>query len=330
MRVVVNSQALAGELRMANKIAPTKPAIAILGHVLLTAADGQLSLNTTDSELGLATRCEAQVAVPGALTLPVTKLLSLVEQFPDADVTFTAERAAVTVQCASFKSRLQMLSADDFPVQPEVEGLTRVMPAATLRALYERVRYAVNVNSQQHILRGVLVTVRAGGVALIALDGKRLAMAASTGQVAPDGDIALPASTLDALKEHLTEGTVSMTIGQRNAFFEAGGRLLISRLNEGKYPAYERIIPKSNSLVVTMERMSARMAFKRVSLVSEDNRATYVNLEPGRMTLSSAAPGLGSARSSGASAALTPCGLPAGMSHQGGANSAARYRPMVL
>ena len=82
-------------LDVKHKIAPTKPAIAILGHVLLTAADGQLSLYTTDSELGLATRCEAQVAVPGALTLPVTKLLSLVEQFPDADVTFTAERAAL-------------------------------------------------------------------------------------------------------------------------------------------------------------------------------------------------------------------------------------------
>ncbi len=292
MNLTVNSQALATELRLIAQIVPSKPAIAILSHVLLTADDA-LGLWATDLEVGLNATCRATVHEPGSLALPAAKLLALVEQFVDGDVTLATEGRMVTIRCGAFKGRLQAMPTDDFPSQPEAEGPTSVVDGDDLRGIIVKTRYAVNAGGSRHILKGALLKLTSAGAAMVATDAKRLAMA-TTASRGPDVLVIVPAKALDALTSHLA-GDCELTVGPKHLFFASNGRTLTSRTIDGTFPAYERIIPTDNQVVLEVDRAALSAALRRVNLVSEQNQAVYFAATTGQLTLSSSSVEVGSA-----------------------------------
>lgn len=292
MHVRVNSQLLATELRLLSKIVPTKPAIAILSHALLTA-DDDINLWATDLEVGLRCRCLAQVDEPGSVVLPVRKLLALVEQFEDGDVVISVEKHVITVQCRAFTSRLQALPADDFPMQPEVSGQSGIIAGAALLQLIARTRYAVDATSSKYVLKGALLTLAGQGAIMVATDGMRLALA-TAGMAGLDARVVVPAKTLDVLVGHM-DGDCEVTLGDQHMFFSSAGRLLVSRMIDGEFPKYERIIPHDNGLLLTVDRLTLAAALRRVNIVSEVNRAVYFDVRPGQLSLSSSSVEVGSA-----------------------------------
>lgn len=292
MIVTVNSQLLAVELRLLNRVVPTKPAIAILSYALLRADEG-LHLYATDLEVGLSTDCSAQVSMPGAAALPVAKLLSLVEQFPDGDVVIKAEKSQVTVQCGAFKSRLQAMPVDDFPRPPQPEGPACTLNGDAFRKLIARARYAVNDAGGKYILKGALLTLRENVGAMAATDGKRLALSTMHRSGSHDVRTVIPAKAMDAVAG--SDGDVELTVTPRHLFFASGGRLLVSRTIDGEFPKYEKIIPLSNDKLVNVDRQALASALRRVNLVAEDNRAVYFNLSEDLLELSSSSAEVGSA-----------------------------------
>lgn len=293
MIVTVNSQLLAAELRRLNKIVPTKPAIAILSHAIIATDAFGLQFYATDLELALTTQCNAQAELAGRVALPVARLLSLVEQFTDADVVIEADGTKAAVRCGAFKGRLQVMPVADFPTPAAVEGDGSELDAAVLRSLIARTRYAINASSSKHVLQGALLTLQGGGVAMVATDAKRLALA-TAGRTGIDQRFVVPAKALDVLSS-LDDGSVMVTVGPRHLHFRQGDRLLTSRMLEGAFPAYERIIPRANDKLVEVERATLTAALKRIILVTEDNGAVYFNIEPGLLTLTAASAEIGSA-----------------------------------
>ena len=125
--------------------------------------------------------------------------------------------------------------------------------------------------------------------AMVATDSKRLALATAS-RTGADANVIIPAKTLDMIGD-----ATEMTIGERHLFFTSGDRTLVSRTLDGQFPAYERIIPRDNGLIVVVSRQALMAALKRVVLVSEDNKATYLNMSSGLIELSSASAEVGSA-----------------------------------
>ena len=292
MIATVNSQVLAAELRLINRIVPSKPAIQILSHVLLKADDG-LGFYATDLEIGLATSCGAQVALPGKVVASAAKLLALVEQCPDADVHLALEKGGIVVKCGAFRSVLQTMPVEDFPVPPSPDGTSWSLDGEGLRHLIRCTRYAINTVATKFVLQGALLTLNGTTAAMVATDGKRLALITMV-RSGSDLQAVVPVKALDMLST-LTGPQVELIVGKRHLFFVAGKTLLISRMLEGQFPAYERIIPRSNMYFITVDKGALASALRRVNLLSEETQAVYFNLEPSTLNLSSFSAGIGNA-----------------------------------
>lgn len=293
MNITVNSQSLVTELRLLNKIVPSKPTIAILSHVLMSADRG-LTLHATDLEVGLITPCAATVHETGIVALPAVKLLALVEQFPNADVSIVLEKGKAVVRCGAFTTRLQVVPVDEFPALTPVQGTMNVLPSDGLRRLIAKTRYAITEMGSKYILKGGLMTLAGQAAALAATDSKRLALV-TIGRTGSDASAVIPAKTLDAIVALLGDGDVEMTVGPQHLFFRFGARLLISRTIDGKFPAYERIIPKQNVNRVTVDKNGLAAALRRITLVSDENQAVYFTVANDALMLSTSSAEVGSA-----------------------------------
>ena len=300
MNITVNSQALAIELRLLNKVVPSKPAIHILSHVLFEAGGSGLEAYATDLELGLSTRCDAEVHSPGRMAIPAARLLALVEQFPDGDVSIALEDVSkgrsVSIKCGNFNSKLQALSADDFPKPPAVEGQNCRLDAAGLRELIAQTRYAINATSQKSILQGALLSIEGPVAVMVGTDTKRVALAT----MACDGNevkvrVIVPAKTLDALATQPADDEMLMTVGPKHLFFQSGDRTLTSRMLEGVFPDYAKVVPRGNDKMIDVNRSVLAAALRRVKLVCEDTLAVKFIVEGKTLRLMASSAEVGAA-----------------------------------
>lgn len=295
MNITINSQILAAELRLLNKVVPTKPAIAILSHALLDAGPEGITAHATDVEVALTSPVQGHVDEPGQAAVPVAKLLAMVEQFTDGNVLLTSDGKQLGVACGAFRGRLQALPVEDFPPMPSVDGRSATIDAASLRSLIAKTRHALNASGGKNVLKGALLQFAGPVAAMVTTDGGRLAMSTTTTQRSGDDlEVIVPVKALDVLSGGSDEGELTLTAGDRHLFFALGDRLLTSRKLEGRFPAYDRIVPRDNDLTILADRATLTAALRRVILTAEENQAVYVSIADGKMNLTSASVGIGS------------------------------------
>lgn len=293
MNITVNSTALVQELRLLNHVVPAKPTLPILGNLLLRAEMETLTFSATDLEVSFKTSCRASVTEPGAMTIPAKRLLDLVEQMPDGDVQIVADKSFVRILSGAFKSRLQTMPVDDYPSLPLAEGERSSFSTSQLHTMIHRVRYAIS-DKTKYMISGALLTVDKA-TALVATDGKRLAIAAAPLTPGPKRNVTLPSATLDALLALFTDEQLEFSHSARHLFFQTGDRLLVSRMIDGDFPKYERIIPKHNDKRAVIDRTQFMAALKRVSLLSEQNQAVFLSFEPSALHMTSSSADAGEA-----------------------------------
>lgn len=294
MDLLINSQLLAAELRLLNKIVASKPALPILGNVLLRA-DQHLSFSTTDLEVGLSTQCAATITTPGTITLPVKKLLDIIEQLPSADVHIVVDNHQVRLSSGAFKSRLQSMPVADFPSFPTVEGTSVSLPAKALRTLIDKTRYAIADTTQKFVVNGALLSLADATMAMVTTDGKRLSISTTARAAGSNTSALLPSKTLDTLLSYLTDGDVEFSQSDHHLFFQVGDRVLFSRMLDGQFPKYDRIVPRDHPHKAVIDRSMLTAAIKRVGLVSGDNKAAYFSFAPSSLSLSTNSAEIGDA-----------------------------------
>ncbi len=307
MELVVRKNDLLRELQLFQGIVERKNTIPILANVLMEARGDEVRLLATDLEVGLRSKCAASVSKGGALTLPAKKFYEIVKALPETDVRIEEDKGGVKVAADRFDSRMQTLPLEDFPTVPEGPGReSAVLPRAGLREMIAKTQFAITGEDTRYFLNGALLVLKDDQMSLVATDGHRLALV-STKRVLPDGEksvgeavrIILPKKTLLELARLLGEGEhdVRDERGENHLFFDVGGRVLISRMIEGQFPAYERVIPKGNDKRVEIERERITSAIRRVALLSnERSRAVKLRLEDGRAEVTSQSPEFGEAR----------------------------------
>jgi DNA polymerase-3 subunit beta len=306
MELVVRKNDLLRELQLFQGIVERKNTIPILANVLLDAKSDEVRLLATDLEVALRSRCKASVSKPGSLTLPAKKLYEIVKSLPETDIRITEDKNGVKVAADRFDSRMQTLPREDFPTLPESAGRSKVaLPPAALKEMVAKTQFAITGEDTRFFLNGALFVLRADTMSLVATDGHRLALVNVTrdGKAGKDKDdtevkAILPKKTLGELARLLAEGEseINYERGENHLFFNVGDRVLISRMIDGQFPAYERVIPKGNDKHIEFERDRLTNAVRRVALLSnERSRAVKFQIDKGKVDVTSSSPDLGEA-----------------------------------
>ena len=318
MELVVRKTDLLRELQLFQGIVERKNTIPILANVLLEANGSEVKMLATDLEVGLRSKCPATVSKSGSLTLPAKKLYEIVKALPETDVRIEEDKGGVKVAADRFDSRMQTLPREDFPTLPESSGtLNATLPREALRQMISKTQFAITGEDTRYFLNGALFLLRPESLGLVSTDGHRLAHIVVSRDAAKDdakekrspkvakvdGDevrVILPRKTLLELGRLLAEGgdgDIQYERGENHLFFGVGERLLISRMIDGQFPAFERVIPKNNDKHVEFDRDRLTSAVKRVALLSnERSRAVKFQIDKGRVEIASSSPEFGEAK----------------------------------
>ncbi len=307
MELVVRKTDLLRELQLFQGIVERKNTIPILANVLIEATGDEVKLLATDLEVGLRSRCAAAVSKGGSLTLPAKKLYEIVKALPETDVRIEEDRNGVKVAADRFDSRMQTLPREDFPSLPEGTGsYSASLRRDVLKHMVAKTQFAITGEDTRYFLNGALFILRPDSMSLVSTDGHRLALITvprgeSVRRGKPDEEVRviLPRKTLLELGRLLAEGEgdIQYERGENHLFFDIGGRLLISRMIDGQFPAFERVIPKSNDKRVEFDRDRLTNAVKRVALLSnERSRAVKFQMDKGKVEIASSSPEFGEAK----------------------------------
>ncbi|MBW8713518.1 MAG: DNA polymerase III subunit beta [Acidobacteria bacterium] len=307
MELVVRKADLLRELQLFQGIVERKNTIPILANVLIEADGDQVKLLATDLEVGLRSRCQASVSKKGSLTLPAKKLYEIIKALPETDVRIEEDKTGVKVAADRFDSRMQTLPREDFPTLPDGTGTyTATLPRDVLKHMVAKTQFAITGEDTRYFLNGALFIQRPDSMSLVSTDGHRLALITvprdktqSKAKSSDEERVILPRKTLLELGRLLSEGDgdIQYERGENHLFFEVGGRLLISRMIDGQFPAFERVIPKGNDKRVEFDRDRLTSAVKRVALLSnERSRAVKFQVDKGKVEIASSSPEFGEAK----------------------------------
>jgi DNA polymerase III subunit beta len=305
MELVVRKNDLLRELQLFQGIVERKNTIPILANVLMDAKGDQVSFLATDLEVGLRSKCACTVTKAGALTLPAKKFFEIVKSLPETDIRIAEDKGGVKIAADRFDSRLQTLPREDFPTLPESGGTpTATLDRTAVKEMVAKTQFAITGEDTRYFLNGALFVLKNDGMSLVATDGHRLALVSvmrnGSGKAAAEENKAiLPKKTLGELGRLLSEGEgdIGYERGENHLFFQVGDRMLISRMIDGQFPAYERVIPKGNDKHIEFERDRLTNAVKRVALLSnERSRAVKIQIDKGKVDVTSSSPDLGEAK----------------------------------
>src|SRR3954468_3585793 len=304
MELVVRKSDLLRELQLFQGIVERKNTIPILANVLMEAKGDQVSFLATDLEVGLRSKCAATVTKAGSLTLPAKKFYEIVKSLPETDIRITEDKGGVKIAADRFDSRMQTLPREDFPTLPDAGGTpTAALERNAVREMVAKTQFAITGEDTRYFLNGALFVLKPEEMSLVATDGHRLALVSvvRNGKSKKDDEskAILPKKTLGELGRLLGEGDgdIGYERGENHLFFQVGDCMLISRMIDGQFPAYERVIPKGNDKHIEFERDRLTNAVKRVALLSnERSRAVKIQIDKGKVDVTSSSPDLGEAK----------------------------------
>lgn len=267
----------------------------ILANVLIRKAGGQIQLTTSDLEIQIRTTAELG-GDEGAFTTTVgaRKLVDILRTMP-ADQTVSLESSQNKLVLKGGKSRftLQSLPAEDFPLVQESANFGPVfsVPQKVLKDLLSQVSFSMAVHDIRYYLNGILFVAEGKQLSLVATDGHRLAFASATLDVeVPRQEVILPRKTVLEMQRLLSdaEGGIEMQFANNQAKFSFGGMEFVTKLVEGKFPDYNRVIPKGHKNTVTLGRAPLLASLQRTAiLTSEKFKGVRLNIEPGTLRIAS-------------------------------------------
>ena len=269
--------------------------VPILANVLIRKTGAQLQLTTSDLEIQIRTTAELD-GDNGNFTTTVgaRKLIDILRSMP-ADQTVSLESAQNKLILKGGKSRftLQTLPAEDFPLVQEAAsfGPTFSVPQKVLKELLAQVSFAMAVHDIRYYLNGILFVAEGKQLSLVATDGHRLAFSSATLDVeVPKQEVILPRKTVLEMQRLLSdaEGAIDMQFANNQAKFSFDGMEFVTKLVEGKFPVYNRVIPKNHKNIITLGRLPLLASLQRTAiLTSEKFKGVRLNIEPGTLRVAS-------------------------------------------
>jgi DNA polymerase III subunit beta len=286
---------LLGALQSVAGIVERRHTLPILANVLLRKNGADIEMTTSDLEIQVRTTAElGGDAGAFSTTVGARKLIDILRSLPsDQVVSLTAAQNKLTLQGGKSRFTLQTLPAEDFPLVNEAVdfGPTFGVPQKTLRLLIDQVHFAMAVHDIRYYLNGILFIAEGKTLTLVATDGHRLALAQATLDAeVPKQEVILPRKTVLELQRLLKdeETPIEMKFASNQAKFNFAGLEFSTKLVEGKFPDYNRVIPKNHKNAVTLGRAPLLSGLQRAAiLTSEKFKGVRMNFEPGLLSIAS-------------------------------------------
>ncbi|MBK5004672.1 MULTISPECIES: DNA polymerase III subunit beta [Pseudomonas] len=293
MHFTIQREALLKPLQLVAGVVERRQTLPVLSNVLLVVQGQQLSLTGTDLEVELVGRVQLEEpAEPGEITVPARKLMDICKSLPsDVLIDIKVDEQKLLVKAGRSRFTLSTLPANDFPTVEEGPGsLTCNLEQSKLRRLIERTSFAMAQQDVRYYLNGMLLEVSRNTLRAVSTDGHRLALCAMSAPIEQDDrhQVIVPRKGILELARLLTdpEGMVSIVLGQHHIRATTGEFTFTSKLVDGKFPDYERVLPKGGDKLVVGDRQALREAFSRTAILSNEKyRGIRLQLAAGQLKI---------------------------------------------
>ncbi|MFP8966960.1 DNA polymerase III subunit beta [Pokkaliibacter sp. CJK22405] len=291
MKFVISREALLKPLQLVAGVVERRQTLPVLSNVLLVAEADHLSLTGTDLEVELVGRAKLeQPSVAGSITVPARKLMDLCKSLPDGSmIEFEVQEQKLILRSGRSRFTLSTLPASEFPsVEDSPQAFELTLEQQQLKRLIERTSFAMAQQDVRYYLNGMLLEVVQGRVRSVSTDGHRLATCATDLDVSPPEKIQVivPRKGILELVRLISdpEQPARLLIGSNHLRAHVGDFVFTSKLVDGRFPDYERVVPRNGNKTLIADRQELRTVLQRAAILSNEKyRGVRLLLNPGQL-----------------------------------------------
>ena len=276
MKFSINRETLLKPLLLVSSVVESRQTKPVLSNVLMQVEQDSLQLTGSDTEVELTGRIalDAQPEEEGATTVPARKLLDICKSLPDnSEIHFKLEEGRLACRSGRSRFTLSTLPADSFPLsQEESADASFTVDQSSFRRLIDRTGFAMSQQDVRYYLNGMLIKVNGQSLTAVATDGHRLAVSSDVADTrcATEKQVIVPRKGILELARLFAEGdnTVTVSVGKNHICAQTGAYTFTSKLVDGRFPEYGRVIPRGGQNIMTADKQTLRQALSRAAILS--------------------------------------------------------------
>lgn len=292
MKTTIKREDILAPLQQVIGAVERRQTMAILGNVLFKSLDGDLTVTATDLEIEMVTGIETEAGEDFQTTIPARKLLDICKALPEGSIiNFNIDETRVSLVSGRSRFTLASLPAKDFPGLDDIEAQqTFSIPQKQLKTLFDKTAFAMAQQDVRYYLNGILMEISSSKIKLVATDGHRLALSeyeTETG-VVNDKQIIIPRKAVLELSRLLdtSDSPVRISLSQNHIRVEAGSLVFTSKLIDGKFPDYKRVIPVDGNKTLEINRDTLKQTLSRIAILSNEKyRGIRLTLVSGSLSI---------------------------------------------
>ncbi len=286
MKLTIDRDTLLNPLQQVIGVVERRQTLPILGNLLIEADNDQLQITATDLEVEIKATCKNPIEEAGRVAVPARKMIDICKALPEgSQIKLAATDTKIQIKSGKSRFNLATLPADDFPVVEKTAGQTQFSVAQSdLRNLIERTNFAMAQQDVRYYLNGLLLELTAGQIRAVATDGHRLATCITKAEITSPGkqQVIVPRKAIQELLRILQQNDekVEVEVGNNHLRLTMRELCFTSKLVDGRFPDYERVVPKGGDKHILVDRELFRQALTRTSILSNEKyRGIRLNLE---------------------------------------------------
>lgn len=281
----------------------SKSTLPILSNILIETTETGTTLTATDFDIGIISTSPIKAQVPGSITIPAKKFLDIIKELPENEIIGVSVKKnnLINIECGKSLFKMMGLPKEEFPQPPEFKNKEFIVIAQKkLKKMICMTEFAVSNDEVRYVLNGTLFTIKPSYIRLVATDGRCLAMIEEKVQLPKtlERKFIVPEKAINEVKKILgDEGDVKIFYSDNQVLFDVGHTKLVSRLIEGEFPNYEKVIPEEVKSKININKNAFLSALKRVSLfTTPESMVVKIETAKDKIVISKASPSLGEAR----------------------------------
>lgn len=293
MKIIINRNDLFEPLQSVCGVVERRQTLPILANVLIQAENNTIRFTASDMEVEISYLIEHEIKSNIRTTVPARKFVDIIKSLPDdQQVEMQFDDENVTIKCGRSRFKLSTMPADEYPLKDQQDGLTRLeIPERQLKQLIDSTQFAMAHQDVRYYLNGLLFEIAQNTIRSVATDGHRLAISEITTQHNIDQlmQVIVPRKGVLEMSRLVAEAdnTIDLEIGQNYIRLITHNQTLTSKLIDGKFPDYERVIPVDSNKKVIAERIKVKNGLARTSILSNEKfRGIRLQLEEGKIITS--------------------------------------------
>lgn len=282
MKLICNQKVLANKIGIVQKAINSKTTIDLLKGILLSTENRQLRLTGSDSEIKIETTLQAEIEEHGSIVVDSRLFGDIIRKLPDSFVQIeTDSNSNIYISCESSRFTIKGLSADEYPKHQDVhvENMSTI-PQAILKEMIKQTSFATSQDQTKPVLMGEMFEVSSGNAGMVAIDGYRLAVRSSfIDGLNDDIKVIIPGKTLVDVNSLMSgEGDIKVGFTDKNAIFIMDDTVIVTRLLEGDFIDYKRLLPKECNSRVRLKTKSLLNSIERAALLSQSEKNNLIKL----------------------------------------------------